>query len=238
MKLFLLIKGEFVRLVKYRVLFFSLVVTAIWLIIIALLSVNEARLLSPLLILTDLCMMSILLLAAMTYYEKQEGTLITTLISPVKTSYLVLSKYISQIIIGLLSATLISLCNTIFHGISINYPLMLVYSLLIIICSCSISYILIFYSKDFTSMIVNFAFIMLILFIPTILHMVNVIPDSFKYLLFLSPFHSAEVLINSTMTTGVPIGEILISVGVLTLLSALMIIFGVAKKFKSYAMRG
>ncbi len=237
-KLFLLIKGDFVRLVKYKALIFSLLVTAVWIVVIALVNSAEALVIAPLLILSDLCMMSVLLLAAMYYYEKQEGTLITTLISPVKTSYLVLSKFATQAVIGLVSVLLISLSVTIFHPVKINYPLILLYSVIITVCSCALGYILVFASKDFTSMIVNFAFFMLILFIPTILYTLNILPQSFRYILMLSPLHSAQVLITSAITHQAQLWEVLTGALYLCALSAVIIILVIAKKFKGYAMRG
>lgn len=238
MKLLLLIKGEFVRLVKYKAIIFSFAVTAIWLIIIALLSKTEALMLTPLLILSDITIMALLLLAAMYYYEKQEGTLATTLITPVKTSDLVISKYITHIIIGLISVVLISLCNTIFHNAKINYPLILLYSIIIIINTCSLGYIIIFYSKDFAALLVNFSLIMLALFIPTLLYSLGIIPDTVKYVLFLSPIHCADTLILSTMQKSVELWEILVSIAYLIALSVLVIVTIISKKFKSYAMRG
>ncbi len=238
MKLLHLVKGEFIRLVKYKALYFSLAITVIWGIIIALIPSEEARILSPLLILTDLIMMTVLLVAAAYYFEKQEGTLITTLIAPVKISHIVTAKFIVQIIIGLFSAVFISLCNTIFHNININYALLLIYSALLVIFGCAVSYLFIFYNKDFTSLLVNFAFIMLILFIPTILNMMGIIPEKFNYIMFLSPFHACETLIKSTMSPDVSVWDTLLGTALIIIESALLIVFGIAKKFKGYAMRG
>lgn len=238
MKLRFLIKNEFVRLIKYKVLFFSVAVTAMWIAIIALLSQQEALMLAPLLIIADLFMMTILLLAAMYYYEKQEGTLITTLIAPVKISDLILSKYITHIIIGIVSSIITALCLTIFHKVSVNYALLIAYAFLIVICSCSLGYAFVYYNKDFSSLLVSFALLILILFVPSILYMLDILPEAIKYLLFVSPIHCSQVLITSALIKGAPIADVLISLGVLLIFSSLFIGFIVIKKFKAYALRG
>ncbi|MDD3947647.1 MAG: hypothetical protein PHI19_07395 [Clostridia bacterium] len=199
MRIFLLLKGEFIRLYKYKVLVISLAVTALWMLIAGLLSKEEALTVAPLLILSDITMMTSLLLAASCYFEKQEGTLITTMIAPVKVSEVLTAKIAAYTLFGMLSGFLISLILIIVHGISVQVGLLLLYSALIGINSCALGYLLMMISKDFNSMLINLMAIILILLVPSILFYLGLIADWTKYLLFLSPYHTAFLMANSTV---------------------------------------
>ena len=59
-----LLKGEFIRLVKYRIVLFGLIVSAIWVLILALSAKAEAEMLFPYLVTMDTGMMSIVLFGA------------------------------------------------------------------------------------------------------------------------------------------------------------------------------
>ena len=68
-KLWWLIQGELVRLVKYKIIYFGVAVSLIWILVIAFQDANQARQMLPLLVVTDAGMMSVILLGTSFYYE-------------------------------------------------------------------------------------------------------------------------------------------------------------------------
>jgi hypothetical protein len=74
---FVLLLGELIRLWKYKILLFGVLVSLIWVLIVSLVSKTEALSLMPMLLVLDTGMMVIILLASSYYYEKQEGTIKT-----------------------------------------------------------------------------------------------------------------------------------------------------------------
>jgi len=237
MRILYLIKGEFVRLYKYKVLQVSLAVTVIWMVVAGLLSKEESALIAPFLILSDLTMMTTLLLAASCFFEKQEGTLLTTIITPVKISDILIAKYAVYTLYGMASGILISMILIIVHGIRINVGLLLLYSVLIGVNSNTLGYILITLAKDFNTVLISLMGMVMVLCVPSVFYYMGLMPEWIKYLLFLSPYHTAYLLTTSTITAVSP-GDILAASGYLLAETAALIWLGVAKRYRSFVSRG
>lgn len=236
-KLFTLISGEFIRLYKYKVLQVSLVVTVIWMVIAGLVSKDEASLIAPFLILTDITMMATLLLSASCFFEKQEGTLMATIVTPVRLSSIIAAKYIVYTIYGSISGLLVSIVLICVHGISINIGLVLLYSFLICINSCTLGYIFISLSKDFNTVLLTLMGTVLLLSAPSVVFYLGLIPEWTKYILFLSPYHVAYLLILGAMGSA-SLPDTLLSIAYLTAVTIPLIYFGVAKRYRAFVLRG
>src|SRR5690554_4622026 len=98
-----LTKGEITRLFKYKTLIVGLIVSFLWVLIIAFSDEESAMTLLPMLIFVDAAMMSILLLAASFYFEKQEEITKTLLVTPIKLWQLLDAKILASLFSGLLS---------------------------------------------------------------------------------------------------------------------------------------
>ena len=104
-----LIKGEIVRLGKYQIMTIGLLTSVIWLIIFALIKQEEALELAPVFLFADMAIMSIILMGASFYLEKQEGTLNSVMMLPVNIGDILIAKTVASIIMGLLSAVAVAL---------------------------------------------------------------------------------------------------------------------------------
>jgi hypothetical protein len=71
-KVFLLLKAEITRLIKYKIILFGLLVTLIWLVLLSVVNKEEAKTLLPQLLVFDTGLMTIILLASSYFFEKQE----------------------------------------------------------------------------------------------------------------------------------------------------------------------
>ena len=199
---FALIKGEVIRLWRYQITLFGLIVSGIWIILLAVVNKEEANALLPQLIVLDSGLMAIILLGASYFYEKQEGTMKALLVSPTSPSILLTAKIIGTLMGNLLSVLLMWLTMVIIHQ-SI-FPLLPALGLVMIITitHISIGYVLIYWSKDFMDLLLKYTFVVLILFVPTILVSLNILTDGLENLAYLSPTYSGQILIAQLWNTS------------------------------------
>ena len=195
-KFFALIKGEVIRLWRYQITLFGLIVSAIWIILLAVVSKEEANALLPQLIVLDAGLMAIILLGASYFYEKQEGTMKAILVSPTSPAVLLSAKIIGTIMGNLLSVFLMWLTMLVVH--QSVFPIFTALGLVIIITltHLSIGYVLIYWSKDFMDLLLKYTFVVLILLVPTILVSLNILTDGLENLAYLSPTYSGQILIS------------------------------------------
>jgi fluoroquinolone transport system permease protein len=195
-KFFALIKGEVIRLWRYQITLFGLIVSGIWIILIAVVSKEEANALLPQLIILDSGLMAIILLGASYFYEKQEGTMKAVLVSPTSPTVLLSAKIIGTLMGNLLSVSLMWLTMLVVH--QAMFPIFAALGLVVIITltHLSIGYVLIYWSKDFMDLLLKYTFVVLVLFVPTILVSLNILTDGLENLAYLSPTYSGQILIS------------------------------------------
>ncbi len=235
--LWIVFKGEVIRLFKYKILLFGSLVSLIWVIILALSQKNEAVALLPFLLVLDTGMMSIILMASSFYYEKQEGTIKTLLVAPVSVAQVLLAKMVASLISSVISMTLIGLIMLLVHGTVINYALAFLYVSVTTLAHVAIGYLLILKSKDFMGLLMKYMVLALVFMIPSLLFALDLIPESFRFLAFLSPTYSGQFLVDSLFIQQ-PVWEIFLALGVLILLSAILYPIFVYRQFKDYAVKG
>ncbi len=235
-KLLLLIKGDIIRLLKYRILWFSFALSLIWVLILALSQEAEAKALMPLLLVMDTGVMSIILLASSFYYEKQENTIKSLFVSPVLIVQILGSKIISSLLMSIASIVFVSLTMLIVHGVVINYLLAIVYVVLSTLAHIAIGYIIIFYSVDFASFLMKYMAMVLILMLPTLLVFLGIIDTSTEYFAIISPSYAIQLLIGSLFESQ-DILKTILSIFVLTIVPATLFPLVVYPKFKAFAIK-
>jgi fluoroquinolone transport system permease protein len=200
-KFFALIKGEVIRLWRYQITLFGLIVSAIWIILLAVVSKEEANALLPQLIVLDSGLMAIILLGAAYFYEKQEGTMKAVLVSPTSPAVLLSAKIIGTLMGNLLSVFLMWLTMLVVH--QSVFPIFDALGLVIIITltHLSIGYVLIYWSKDFMDLLLKYTFVVLVLFVPTLLVSLEILTDGLENLAYLSPTYSGQMLISQLWNT-------------------------------------
>jgi fluoroquinolone transport system permease protein len=201
-KFFALIKGEVIRLWRYQITLFGLIVSGIWIILIAVVSKEEANALLPQLIILDSGLMAIILLGASYFYEKQEGTMKAVLVSPTSPTVLLSAKIIGTLMGNLLSVSLMWLTMLVVH--QAMFPIFAALGIVVIITltHLSIGYVLIYWSKDFMDLLLKYTFVVLVLFVPTILVSLNILTDGLENLAYLSPTYSGQILIAQLWTSS------------------------------------
>ncbi|MFA6889908.1 MAG: ABC transporter permease [Bacilli bacterium] len=235
MQLVKLIKGEIQRFYKYKILHISVLVSVIWVILIILLDEAAITQMVPLLILMDAAMMSIILMAASYFFEKQENTIRTTFVLPVYPRQILLAKIISVILLELLSGTIILLTMVIAYGIQVPFLLYFAYILLIVLSHTAVGMVITLRSKDFSAMLTNYIIFAFITIIPTFLLSFKVIPESWEFVLALSPTQGGQWLIESLFSQVEPI-KMIISLIYLSVLPALLYPLVVYPRYKKVIM--
>jgi fluoroquinolone transport system permease protein len=234
-----LIKGELQRLNKYNVTTISFVVALIWFLLLYF--IDDADLLStmlPFVIIVDATMMSVIFIGATMFFEKTESTFSTMLVTPVKSSELILSKVIANTIHSVLSSLLIILVFYFVKDVSVNFIYITLALGISVIFHSLLGFAFSFHSKDFTSMLVNVMIYAFIFLIPSSLHLFGILfkGQIWDYLLMVSPTQSAMEIIQlgftSTWTVLTVIGFVVLSAG-----SILGYRFYILPKFKEYAVK-
>ncbi len=238
MKSFLiLLKGEVVRLFKYKIMWFGIAVSLLWVLVLVLSEQAEAEALMPFLLVMDTGLMSIILLASSFYYEKQEGTIKTLFVAPVSIVQILGAKIVAGLLSGIISMALIGLGMLIIHGVVINYALALLYAVLSTLAHVALGYILVFYSVDFMSFLMKYMGLTILLMVPVLLVITNIIPANLEFLAILSPSYAAKFLIESLFIAK-DWWLILMSVAVLVALPAILYPLVVYRQFQAYAVKG
>ncbi|MGD9605587.1 MAG: ABC transporter permease, partial [Bacilli bacterium] len=200
-----LLKGELVRLYKYKVLITSLFVSVIWVVVVALADKAAALMLSPMLIWMDGAMMSILFIAASYYFEKQEQTIKSLLVSPVSISQILISKVIASLLMGLISGVFVVSYSMLVYHLEVKLVLLFIYILIVVASHTAFGFLITLYSKDFGAMLVNYILFAFLTVVPSMLLTANIIPESFSTIMLISPTHAGKMLIESAFTSH-PIG--------------------------------
>ncbi len=236
-KLFHLFKSEIIRLIKYKIFFFGLLVSIIWAVIIALADVQSVVGLVPYLVLMDTGMMSIILLAASFYYEKQEGTMQSMLVTPVRLSTILLIKVAAMVFMGIVSFVVVVGTALVFHDFDIRILPFLGACMLAVLAHTAIGYVLTLHSKDFLSLLVKYMGVALLFFAPTLLVALGVFSGDWELLGLLSPTYAAQKLF--AMALGeIDQATLWISVTYLALIPALLYPLVILKRYEIVAMEG
>lgn len=201
-KFITLVKGELVRLYKYNLFFASIFVALIWIGILYFLDIDDVTTIVPQLIFIDVTTMAMLLIGVTHIYEREEATIRTILVSPISKSHYILSKLIGNIIPSILSLTLIYLYAKLFKIIDINYMYILLGVILVAFFHSLLGFLLAYYSKDFTGLLMIIVAVFLLSIFPVILDEFNIISSKiFKSLVYIFPAKSALMIIIGT--TGI-----------------------------------
>lgn len=236
-----ILKGEFQRAIRYKVLIIGVAVSLLWLVIIFLMRKNIAEIESfiPLMIFTDASIMSVMLIGASIYFEKQEGSVRSLLVAPVNVWQLLIAKVTNSVIISLISALIVGLGTIFITSVSVNIPLLIIYVIITVCAHAAIGLALAMVSKDFNAMMVNFMVFTFIFIIPPILIMFGIIPQKYDMLVLISPSQGANILLSSAIG-GVNYEwyKIAISITYLVAITVFIMRFFIYKRFPKDAMRG
>jgi fluoroquinolone transport system permease protein len=221
---------------KYGITYASLVVTALWIILIQLLNVQSIDEIFPLFIFVDVTMMSFLLVGVSMMFEKQESTMKSMMVTPISKHHYLASKITSTIISSLISLVLLGSYAVIFKDLSVNYPGMAGAVILgSFVYSCT-GILFTYKSKDFTSLLMWLFTFFFVLAVPTVLQLFGIITaDWFKYIQYINPTQAILTVLSAAAVNTDKTDFIISLVYLVTL--AFTLYYLAAKNFDKYIMK-
>lgn len=237
--MFLLLKGELIRLNKYHVTTISFLLAFIWFVILYFIEddgVLNAFL--PMIIIVDTTMMSIMYIGSVLFFEKTESTISTMLVTPVKYADHIFAKVFAITIETLLSTALIAIVFFFIRDITINWGILVLALILPTFFSSLIGFSISYHTKDFTSLLSWLMGYVFLTFIPVILAYLDIIfkADFWQYLFLIFPVGSAlevtAVALGASITA-----KFYIAITIMAISTVLITYFYVLPKFKTYAVK-
>jgi ABC-type multidrug transport system permease subunit len=233
-----LVGHELHRLIRYMILPVSLATSLIWVIILLFLSAEEALVMAPIFIFTDVALMSVILIGASHHLEKQEGTIRSMLMMPVSIGEILAAKTAASMVLALESVVVTVLGLYFIHGIRVDAVLLLLYVVVASLAHAGIGFTLSLLSRDFTSMLGLLMGYMFAFAIPSMLYAFKLIPQSFEWILWISPSHAASTLISSAVSGSLTFFKVAGALVYLFAVFAVSFRFAVYPKFRNQAVRG
>ncbi|MDC0559165.1 ABC transporter permease [Candidatus Izimaplasma bacterium] len=247
-RLWILIKGELVRLNKYGVFSISILVAFIWGVVLFLVSDDILGTMLPFVLFLDATLMSVMYIGAEMHFEKSESTISTMLVTPVTNNELVLSKVLANLIHNLTASLLI--IAVFFAAGKLEFINEVGFSLILLILGIVLvtatftitGLVLSYYQKDFTGMLVNMFIMAIFLMIPAVLLMFGVLEGEFwENAMLANPLYAAQNVIGGgfhNQAGELDLGyEYFVSLGYMLLGGIGMFFFLAIPKFQDYAVR-
>ncbi len=231
-----LLKGELQRMQKYNILAASLFVSALWIGVLYFIDIEDVTSIFPLLIFLDATSIAIIMIGASMFFEKQEGALKSLLISPINKGEYILSKAIANIISSIISLLILYLYAWYFKELSVNLATLIGAVVLVSFFHSLIGFVVTFYSKDFTDMLIGMMKYFLVLMIPVLFEWLGLIASELvTNLLYLLPTKASMIVL--TASSGAPeVWESVFSALYLITISVILYIV-VLRKFDEFAVK-
>lgn len=231
-----LLMGEMQRMKKYNIPAASFVVSILWIVILHFIGIRDVSSIFPLLVFVDATTMSMLLVGVTMFFEKQEGTLKTLLVSPISKAEYILAKSIANVISNLVTLFLMYLYAIFFKEIHVNIVWLTLAVILIGLFHALIGFLLTYYSKDFTELLVGMFKYAFVLLLPVFLEQVGMITGGLvQKLLYAIPTKASMVLLGASSGKG-ELWEVLLSTAYL-LIGSVGLYRIVSKKFDEFAIK-
>lgn len=237
-RLAVLIKGELERLHKYNFTFISILIAFIWGVILFFLDDDSLGTILPFVLMMDATMMAVMYVGAVMYFEKNESTISTLLVTPISNAELILSKVISYTIHNLLSAVLLIIVFVVIRDVQLNYFLILLGIIMATAFHTIAGIVLSYYQKDFTGMLVQIMILSFALFIPSALVAFGVLSGDFwDIIMLVNPIQAAQEVIGGGFIGYEFEFEYYFSLSYLIIGGALLYRFVALPGFQNYAVK-
>ncbi|PYZ92302.1 ABC transporter permease [Salipaludibacillus keqinensis] len=229
--------GELQRMNKYQILPSSLFVVAFWIAFLYFVDALFINQLFAMLIFVDASIMSIILVGAIMFFEKHEGTFRTFMVTPIRKSDYILSKAFAIVVSNLITVLILFAFAYYVKNIEMNLLAFVGAVCLVGLFHAILGFWMSFYAKDFTSLIMRSTGYMLIFVLPVILVQLQVIQhDWFQYILYIVPTQASMNVLNAS--AGLPVETSELWWSTIFLIGLIIVIFFVTlKKFDEFSQK-
>lgn len=228
--------GELQRMKKYNIFAASFLVSLIWIGILQFTGIKDVSSIFPLLIFLDATSMAMMMVGVTMFFEKQEGVIRTLLVSPIGKSEYILAKSFANILSNVLTLGVLYVYSKLFKEINVNILGLIVSVILIAFFHSLLGFVLTYYSKDFTGLLIGIMKYSFVFMIPILLEQLGLIKnEAIKKLLYIIPTKSSMILLKAS-SGGIETLEIVLSTIYLSIVATLLY-YVVYKKFDEFAIR-
>lgn len=228
--------GELKRLKKYNVLGFSILLSLIFIGVLHFTETLDITKIFPFLMYVDVTSMSILMIGVTMFFEKEEGTLKTLRVAPITKMEYILSKIFANIVTNIISLGILYFYAKLFKEININVFGLIFSVILVSFFHSLVGFILTYYCKDFTGLLIAMIKYSFVFMIPVLLEEFGMIESVIiKNLLYIIPTKTSLILLNASLGEIKNI-TIILNTLYLVILSILLCIL-VNKRFNEFAIR-
>jgi fluoroquinolone transport system permease protein len=235
-RLGILVKGELDRLKKYNLFTATTVVLLLWVGMTWLLDAKEITAFVPLILLMDSTMMTIVLVGATLFYEKKEHTINSILVTPVREAEYILAKVIVSVINSLITVIALSATVYFLKSVTFNFALVTASVVLITVFHTLLGICFAYFSKNFSSLLVNFMLYVIIIMLPTVLADLGVIGKGIAQFFIILPPDAASIILKAGFET-VDLWKVIFGFTYLAALSLALYKYIIKPRFNDYAMR-
>ncbi|MFN7250578.1 MAG: ABC transporter permease [Anaerobacillus sp.] len=233
---FVLFSGELQRMKKYHVLGASFVIALLWIGVLHLTEIQNVSNIFPLLLFLDATSMSILMIGVTMFFEKQEGSMKSLLVSPIHKLEYILAKTTANITSNLITLALLFTYATLFKELELNLLWLIFAVIFISFFHSLLGFLLTYYSKDFTQLLMAMMKYSFVFIIPVLLEQIGLITNDFLVkLLYAIPTKASMILLNASIGIA-ETWEIIISIVYLFMISSAVFII-VLKKHDEFALK-
>lgn len=231
-----LFTGELLRMKKYHILGASFFIALIWIGVLHLTEIENVTNIFPLLLFLDATSMSILLIGVTMFFEKQEGSMKSLLVSPIHKVEYILAKTGANIASNLITLALLFSYAKLFKNLEVNILFLVAAVIFISFFHSLLGFLLTYYSKDFTQLLMGMMKYSFVFVIPVLLEQIGVIKSEiFSKLLYAIPTKASMILLNASVAE-VQMWEILLSIFYLVVIS-IGVFTVVLKKHDEFALK-
>ncbi|SMO32136.1 ABC transporter permease [Melghirimyces algeriensis] len=229
--------GEITRMKKYQVLPATVFIALLWMGFLSLVDRTYVQTLFSLLIYVDVTTMAMLLVGVTLFFEKQEGTFRSFLVSPIHKSEYILAKGTSNLLSNLLTLVLLIGFAYWIKEVQIPFWEFLGAVILVGFFHTMLGFLISYYAKDFTNLIMYVMVYAFVFVIPVLLEQIGFIThDLLRNLLYALPTKSSMTLFQNAAEGNVETWELILSIGYLAMASIGGYLLAL-RKFDGFALK-
>ncbi len=193
---------EMRRMYKYKILQISLFLALLWCALLFFIGAEGAAQFLPLFLFIDASVMSMMMMGAILFYERQENTLKPLLVTPIGVTQLILVRIVVGILIALQSVIILGLFARFVLGVELMLMWWVFVVSVIAFAHGVLGFVISLLVKDFNGLLVNIIVYMFVFGFPSIFFALGMFSPVWENILLFSPTHGAFVLIEHGISRG------------------------------------
>jgi len=192
-----IMKWDMIFQMNYKLYPVGVVITVVWIAILAILPGEIMEYALPIILLADLSTMGLMFIGAILFFEKGQGSIHAVIVTPMKTSDYLLSKVITLCAYIVLISTIVVVATAFIKGLTVNYLFVILATVLTSVAYTFGGFLLSSRYKKFTDFFLPMALVFGFFNIPLIWMFDVESVEAFRALIYVIPSHGLIILLQS-----------------------------------------